>query len=181
MTEEEHRKWDIVFKWLGLLGVLGGAAWTVHTYLESRTKDQNSFIFERQAVLYLDATRAAATIATAFDPDVEVSKAVDAKTLQTERERFEQLYLGELVSVEDRRVELAMIAFRECLLRGGKNCIRTNLDQFEKPMPKETVDRLGPADLHHFSLDLAACVRSALQEDRKIQFGEAKSPDTFCP
>jgi hypothetical protein len=67
MTEETHRQWDIIFKWLGLVAVLASAWWTVHSYNQSRalellqqkytqqkdeearTKDQNSFVFQRSS------------------------------------------------------------------------------------------------------------------------------------
>src|ERR1700675_2171641 len=97
MTDDTHRTWDIVFKWFGLVAVLASAWWTIHTYNEARTKDQNAVIFQRQAALYFDAAQAAATIATALDPDSDDTTVIDPKTLKTERERFEQLYWGELV------------------------------------------------------------------------------------
>jgi hypothetical protein len=166
MNEDAHRTWDIIFKWLGLVGILGSAWWTVHTYRESRTKDQNSFIFQHQATLYFDAARTAATLATSKD----------GKELRDATARFEQLYWGELVVVEDRRTELAMIAFRDCLT--GTNCKRRSRNQYDKTLDSEIKIE---SDLPDLSLDLGACVRSALKKDRDIVFGEVTPVKTFCP
>jgi len=199
MTEETHRRWDIVFKWLGLVSVLASAAWTVHSYNQSRaleleqqkytqqkdeearTKDQNSFVFQHQATLYFDTARAAATIATALDPNALDRKTVTAKALIDARERFAQLYWGELVIVEDRRVELAMITFQRCLLKNGKNCARADVDEYGKRLEPEKLNAGGDANLQNLSLEIGACVRTALQEGRKIQFGQVKSAITACP
>jgi hypothetical protein len=130
MNEDTHRQWDIIFKWFSLVAVLAGASWTVYKYRddrqvdldhqkqatasaeESRKHELNSYIFQHQATLYFDTARAAATIATAISPKGENKKFISAKTLNDAQERFSQLYWGELVVVEDRRVELAMIAFQ---------------------------------------------------------------------
>jgi hypothetical protein len=199
MTEESQRTWDVVFKWLGLLAVLISGYWTVITYrdsraselaqqlenhrkdAEARTKDQNSFIFQRQATLYFDAARSAATIANGIDPFPHDSKVVDAKTLRAERLRFEQLFWGELVVVEDRRVEMAMIAFRECLQRDGLNCNPVIVNQFGRNIDPDVVKRLGDPVLVNFALELAACTRSALEKDRQIAFGALEDSLTVCP
>jgi hypothetical protein len=199
MTEETHRRWDIIFKWFGLVAVLASAYWTVHSYNQSRaseleqqkytqkkdeearTKDQNSFIFQHQATLYFDTARAAATLATAIDPSARDKKAISLKALNDARERFAQLYWGELVIVEDRRVELAMITFQRCLLKQGVNCIRGSVDEFNKPIAPDKLTDAGDPTLQNFSLEIGACVRTALQEGRNIQFGQVKSAITACP
>jgi len=199
MTEETHRRWDIIFKWLGLVAVLASAWWTVHSYNQSRalelsqqkytqqkdeearTKDQNSFVFQHQATLYFDTARAAATIATALDPHALDRKAITANALRDARERFAQLYWGELVIVEDRRVELAMITFQRCLLKKGENCARADVDEYGKRIEPDKLNAGGDANLQNLSLEIGACVRTALHEGRKIQFGQVKSAITACP
>jgi hypothetical protein len=199
MTEDAQRKWDVIFKWFGLIGVLVGGWWTVHTYIdgknremnqqkyvqgkdeEDRTKEQNGFVFERQASLYLEVSRSAATIAIALDPYSDSKKVIDAKTLKEARERFEEIYWGELAVVEDRRVEIAMVAFRDCLQNNGENCERPHNNQYEKPMDKSVVLQLDDPILRNFALELAACTRSALMKDRGIRFGQVEQALTFCP
>jgi hypothetical protein len=195
MTEETHRKWDIIFKWFGLLGVIFAGIWTFYTYYQNRkadiekqgdirkeekiahTKDQNSFIFQHQASLYLDAARSAATLALGLDPNRRDTRATDAKALSVARQRFEELYWGELVIVEDRRVEMAMVVFRECMLSNGKNCNRLDINQDSKRIDPKILAKLGYPSLLNFSLELAACTRSALEDDRDIDFGELKTSD----
>jgi hypothetical protein len=138
----------------------------------ARTKDQNSFIFQRQASLYFDAAQAAATIALAASDN----KIVDQKSLNEAKARFKELYLGQLVLVEDRRVELAMIAFGRCLDSATGTCKRPTQTQSGR-----MVQDLAPASLVNLSLELSACTRSALEEDRGIQFGEVKKSLTVCP
>jgi hypothetical protein len=187
MTEDTHRTWDIVFKWFGLFAVLASAAWTVKTYRdgralelqqqyethikdeEARTKDQNSFIFQRQAALYFDAAQAAATLAAS----------TDAKRLKDAHERFEELFYGELVMVEDHRIEAAMVTFQNCLDKNGMNCGRQDVNLNDSRV-KSYVERY-PAVPRNLSLELASCVRTALQDDREIRFGTLKPGTTVCP
>ena len=199
MTEETHRTWDIIFKWLGLVGVLASAWWTVHSYNqnralelaqqkytqqkdeEARTKDQNAIVFQHQATLYFDAAQAAATIATAMDPTALDRNAITPKALKDAQERFVQLYWGELVIVEDRRVELAMIAFQRCLIKKGAKCKRVDVNEYDKPIDTKKLGAEAKPSLQNLSLEIGACTRTALQEDRKIQFGHVKSAITVCP
>jgi hypothetical protein len=92
------------------------------------------------------------------------------------------LYWGELVVVEDRRVELAMINFGRCVDLGGKDCFRlVKDDENGNPIPAERLALLGPRLIDNFSLELAACIRSALKKDRGIDFGKLADPRSDCP
>jgi len=202
MTEETHRRWDIIFKWFGLVSVLASASWTVHSYrqsraseleqqkytqqkdAEARTKDQNSFVFQHQATMYFELVQATATIASALDPNALDAGSIEPKTLKDARERFAQLFWGELVPIEDRRVELATIAFQRCLLIKGIGCERVDVTQHNKPIITTNLD---DPNLQNFSLEIGACVRSALEEERGIKFSLVDSPlkvktaITACP
>jgi hypothetical protein len=83
------------------------------------------------------------------------------------------------VIVEDRRVEIAMIAFYDCLANDGKKCERPKLNQYNKPVEPAQVK--GEPTLRILALDLAACTRSALKKDRNIEFGEVRPAETTCP
>jgi hypothetical protein len=176
MDENTHRKWDIIFKWIGLLTIAFGAGWTAYTYFENKTyefhkqqevskRDHDSYIFQHQATLYFDATRVTGTLATSHD----------SKGLADARQRFEQLYWGELVVVEDRRVELAMISFRECLM-DSDSCFRREKTQYEKPVAGEL-----KSTLLNLSLDLGACTRESLRKGWEISFGQVEAARTKCP
>ena len=188
MDDNAHNKWDIAFKWIGLLTAIVAGGWTYYKFRadravdlvrqqqaekrdeDARKNELNSFIFQRQSGLYFDAARAAATIATSKD----------IKRLKDARDRFEELYWGELVVVEDRRVELAMISFYGC--HKSNDCQRRRVNQFNQPLEAATLgEKYGPPTLSNLSLELAACIRSALQEDRSIKFGNQKDALTSCP
>ena len=175
-----------------------GAAWTIYTYQDTkrdeleqqkysqkkdeqmRTKEQNEAVFNDQASIYLDVSQAAATLALAVDPDSDDAKAIESGTVKKARQEFEQFYWGKMVVVEDRRVEIAMVKFRECLLAKGKNCERGDEDQHGNPIREEVIGKLDDPTLLDLSLELSACMRSAL-EHRKIEFGAVEQALTFCP
>ena len=172
MDEARHRWWDIVFKWIGLIALIVSAMWTVNKYSqdrrdefkkeqETRQADRNSFVFQRQAALYFDASRAAATLVSA----------ADSKQQADARVRFEQLYWGELVVVEDRRVELAMIAFHRCLESKGKSCTRASEKQ-----DGTKLDDSATLSLLELSLDLGACTRTSLKEAWSVTFKDVLDP-----
>jgi hypothetical protein len=158
------------------LTIAVGASWTVYIYFENKTdefrkqqeaskRDHDSYIFQHQAALYFDATRAAGVLATSHD----------SKVLADARQRFDQLYWGELVVVEDRRVELAMISFRECFLDADR-CFRREKTQYEKPVAGEL-----RSNLLNLSLDLGACTRESLRKGWEISFGQVEPARTKCP
>lgn len=172
MDEARHRWWDIVFKWIGLIALILSAMWTVHKYSQDRSDEFNkeqdarkadraSFLFQRQAALYFDASRAAATLASP----------ADAKQRAEAQTRFEQLYWGELVVVEDRRVELAMIAFHRCLESNGKSCKRASERQ-----DGSKLDDPNTFGLLELSLDLGACTRRSLREAWGVAFQDVLDP-----
>jgi hypothetical protein len=181
--------WDLRLKVIGLVALIASGSWTLYKFREDRRIDllheqqaisreefsknmeRNSFIFQRQTMLYFDAARSAATIATSKDQQ-DVKKA---------KERFEELYFGEMVVVEDRRVELAMITFQRCLEEKTPECYRYPFDQNHKLIPDEQMKRLGPGSLPDLSFELAACVRSALTTDRLVDFGSLSDPNLTCP
>jgi hypothetical protein len=171
VTEDKYRMWDIRFKVGGAFVVIVSALWTLHTYNDARTKEQNSYIFQRQAALYFDAAQTAATIAISKDP----------QKLAPALERFNELYAGEMVIVEDRRVELAMIAVHNCLPDNAKMCVRPTKNQNNKDIDAKKLELLGQESLYEFSLELAACTRNALQDDREISFGKVQPAKTVCP
>jgi hypothetical protein len=73
MDEGTHRLWDIIIKVVGLIALMSSGAWTYYTYRpdrrsdlehqrqqfnrdeETRKRELNSFIFQRQSQLYFDA------------------------------------------------------------------------------------------------------------------------------
>jgi hypothetical protein len=186
MDEDTFNKWKFAFKWISIMLALAGASGTVYKYLEdrkveaeqreeARRKDQNSIVYQHQADLYFETAQAAASIATALDPKARDAKAINAKILKDARERFAQLFWGELAPIEDRRVELATIAFQRCLLNNGKACQRVDVDQHGNIIEAAKLSANGDPDLQNLSLEVGACIRSAFQEDRKVTFSPSAS------
>jgi hypothetical protein len=157
---------DATFKGIGLITVLIGALWSVHRYHQDRKNEHDLYIFQHQAALYFDASRAAATLATSNDP----------KGLEEARARFDQLFWGELVVVEDRRVELAMIAFNNCLNDPKKDCREEMQTQYNK-----NKDIPAKGSIEKRALDLSACARESLKHQWAIEFGKVPPAGTKCP
>ena len=185
MEDNQYRNWKVKFKSFSLIALLLGGLGTAYKYLEDRKieaeqleegrkKDQNSLVFQHQATLYFETARAAATIAAALDSKAADAKAIDAKTLKEARERFAQLFWGELAPIEDRRVELATIAFQRCLL--GEACERLKVNQHNDPIDNTDLDKVSPPTMRALSLEVGSCIRTALQKDRDIEFVPHGSP-----
>ncbi len=100
-------------RWIAIAIVLAVALWggitmvsTFQTQIETRQIEARKPFLDRQLTLYTEATQVAAIIATSDDP-VQVAAS---------RQRFFELYWGELSLVENRGVEIAMVNFRNCLM-----------------------------------------------------------------
>jgi hypothetical protein len=190
MDDNQAKTWDLAVKVLGLVALVASGLWTLYTYqvnrnidltrdneaIERDTKSKqyelNSLIFQKQAELYLEGAKAAATIASSGDKTA----------IANATERFKELYFGELVVVEDRRVELAMISFESCLESRDRTCLRRQLNQHGTLLDPAALQRkYGRATPTNLSLELAACIRTALQQDRDIQFGNMTDAQTTCP
>lgn len=107
---------------------------------ETRRVEASRPFLDKQLTLYTDATRAAATIATSKSPE-EIAAA---------RGKFFLLFWGELVMVEDRHVESAMVEFRNALIAGKEG-----------------------ADLEQLSLRLARACRNSLAESWGVKQWQA--------
>ena len=161
----------VVFQWIGLATVVASGIWAVLKYSEDKTKEQNSFVFQHQATVYWDVSRVAASLAASRDE----------KTREEMEERFLQLFYGELAGVEDRRVELATIAFDKCWESKGSKCEREPVDQREKPIDLDKLRVKSKPTIENLALEISACTRSALAETREVQFGKVEPVFTNCP
>lgn len=112
-------------RWFAIAIVLAVALWggitmvnTIRTQTESRQIEARRPFIERQLKLYTEATQVAAVIATS----------ADQTRVEASRQRFWELYWGELSLVEDRGVETAMVRFGKCLNAKG-DCAQSELQQ----------------------------------------------------
>ena len=114
-VETSQLSLESTLKILTVIGTVIAFCWGAYQFLltqrgqaETRRVEATRPFLDRQLTLYTDATKAAATIATSKLPE-EIAAA---------RNKFFLLFWGELVMVEDRHVESAMVEFRNALNAG---------------------------------------------------------------
>ncbi|WP_139176074.1 MULTISPECIES: hypothetical protein [unclassified Janthinobacterium] len=106
---------ESMLKILTMIGTILAFFWGAYQFIatqrgqaETRRIEATRPFLDRQLKLYTDATQATATMATSTSQD-EIAAA---------RSKFFLLFWGELVMVEDRNVESAMVEFRNALNAG---------------------------------------------------------------
>ena len=107
---------EVWIKALSILGAVVAFCWGVFQFIsgqnvqaETRRIEATKPFLERQLKLYIEATQAAAMLATAENSD----------ELDVANKKFWLLYWGELALVEDKRVEAAMVQFGRALESGS--------------------------------------------------------------
>ncbi|MEN3974164.1 hypothetical protein [Emcibacter sp. SYSU 3D8] len=131
---------------LAILGAVATFAWGVfqfttvqHQQAETRRIEARKPFLDKQLVLYTEATKNAATLATS-DDEAELARAAQA---------FWSLYWGELALVEDRGVEAAMVGFGRGLQAGAdKGEIRQLSLKLAHACRESLAESWGVADWH---------------------------------
>ena len=118
-------------------------------YFEKAENEYRRPLWEKQLNYYLEATRAAATIAHLRSDGSDLGKTEFFKA----EIRFWELYYGELVVVEDPSVSQAMVNFGKCLR------------DYE-------LDRCDEKQLQRLSLDLAKVCRNSVSASWKQPLGD---------
>lgn len=115
-----HFTFDQTFKILSLLGAIVSFVWGVLVWrgksrevAKTRRIEATKPFLELQLKLYTEASKIAAVVATSNDA--------------TARNRFWELYWGELALVEDRQVEAAMRAMGDVLRSPSDNGVEKEL------------------------------------------------------
>jgi hypothetical protein len=90
---------------LALIGIAAVAIWVVYVFFSEGTRSSAQKYYDLKIQLCGDAAKAAAQIATSENGDVIKAAAF----------RFDELYWGELVLVEDTSLESAMVQFRHLI------------------------------------------------------------------
>jgi hypothetical protein len=91
--------------WLGLIALAVVTAWAVYTFFTKGLKDASQTYYGLKLELCKEVAQVTATIATSIKADEIRSAAF----------RFDALYWGQLVLVEDRALEAAMVSFRSLI------------------------------------------------------------------
>lgn len=111
--------WDVdrTLKLVAIVGAMVTFMWGVFQYFDGRERESDirrieamKPFLDRQLALYTEATQVTAAIAASSE----------ASEREVALQRFWRLYYGELVLVEDRSVEAAMVAFGRALERSGE-------------------------------------------------------------
>ena len=138
MTEQTYKRWDVIIKALGAVGLVAAAGIGLLEYvitgnqistLETSKLDseQHKLFFDKQLEYYVKATDTVATLANTTDP----------KKREDLIRTFDILYYGPMVIFEERRsdlpkqpgqeytndinVERHMVAIHDCILRQCTN------------------------------------------------------------
>lgn len=90
---------------LALIGIVASAAWIVYVFLAKSTRDPAQKYYDLKLSLSTEAANSVARIATSNN----------AETVRAAAIRFEELYWGELVLIEDNDLEFAMVQFRKLI------------------------------------------------------------------
>jgi hypothetical protein len=90
---------------LGLIAIFVAAIWIVYVFFAKNTRDPAQKYYELKLSLSVEAARIAAQIATSNSDKVVRQAAL----------RFDELYFGELVLIEDEKLERAMVVYRKLI------------------------------------------------------------------
>ena len=127
MTEEAHRRWDILLKVVVLLG----SVWAAWTYFDKKETEFRKPFWEAQLRLYFEATDTASKVAN-LPEGKQRDEAVD---------RFWQLFYGPLRVVEDNdNVSKAMVGFATCV---RQKCGQTELQNLSLRLADACTRSLG--------------------------------------
>ena len=156
MTEEQHRKWDIIIKAvitpiIAVITVLVG----IYQYTDAQKKslereyelkrlERQEKRFEEKATLYKETRQLLSFLST------NDSKTSDI--YETKRNKFWELYWGDLASVETHPIESLMVQF------GNK------LDQIKNEKDEAKINSIKN-DLQQISLSFAHQTKKELNED----------------
>ena len=133
MNEEQYRKWDIIIKGVitpiiavitvlvGIYQYTDGQRKSVEKEFELRKLERQQARFEEKAILYKEARRILSFLSTSDEEE--------SKTFHQKKDRFWELYWGDLAAVESKQIETLMVKF-------GRG-----LSKLEKGVAPETVQK----------------------------------------
>jgi len=101
MTEAQHRKWDILFKCLGVLGAVVVFFYGLWSYRQASKDDSAKEFWKQQFPIYVSLCKTAATIPTAQTQEQALAAKIE----------FWRLYYGEARLVVDAPVHKKLSAF----------------------------------------------------------------------
>ena len=153
MNEDQHRKWDIIIKGIitpiiAVITVLFG----IYQYTDSQQKslereyqlkkiDRQEQAFEEKVALYKETRQILSFLSTYNE--------FESALFESKKNRFWELYWGDLAAVESREIESIMVRFGQLLtkLENGnkieKKAIQQDLKQISLSFSHQTKQELN--------------------------------------
>ena len=155
MTEEQHRKWNIIIKGIitlviAVITILFG----IYQYTDSQEKslekefelrkiERQEQAFEEKSALYKETRQILSFLST--------NSEMESTLFESKRNRFWELYWGDLAAVESSEIESLMVRFGRLL---------TELESKEEPKVESIQE-----DLKQISLSLSHQTKKELNEE----------------
>lgn len=133
----------------GVVVAIIGAVWTLYTWDEVAVRESQKPFLEKQLQYYIEASKVAAKLTIL--PLQSPADAAPEETWDGARQRFWELYWGELVVFEDKDVRLAMAQF-------GRQ-----VSEVEKCRSRAEECLDAQARLKSLSLELSRAIRASIQ------------------
>ncbi|MCX6173382.1 MAG: hypothetical protein NTZ27_01330 [Ignavibacteriales bacterium] len=122
MEEGKYRRWDVIVKVVGGLGILITFFWGTFIYYETKDHDFKKDFFSNQIKIYIESSEVASKISLATN--LKASEIVNA------RQRFWELYYGSFNIITDSTVNSSMIDYGNILALLEKGEIK-NIDTLQ--------------------------------------------------
>ena len=138
MTEEHHRKWDIIIKGIitPIVAVITVLA-AVYQYTDSQEKslekeyelkklERQEMMFEEKKTLYKETRQVLSFLSS--------NKDLSSELYRTKENRFWELYWGDLASVESDTIESLMVRFGNLLTELKNESKKENIPSIQSSM-----------------------------------------------
>lgn len=158
MTEEQHRKWDILIKgvitpiiaiitvMVGIYQYTDGQQKSIEKEYQLKKLERQEKMLEAKTALYKETRQILSFLSTHDDFDSQIFK--------SKKERFWELYWGDLAAVESIDVERLMVRFGNYI------------EQLEKQAGNENVASLQN-EMQQISLELSRLTEEELKKDQE--------------
>ncbi len=157
MTEDQHRKWDILIKGVitpiiavitvlvGIYQYTDGQQKSIEKEYQLRKLERQEKMLETKTALYKETRQILSYLSTHNE--------FDSQTFKSKKDRFWELYWGDLAAVESDAVEHLMVRFGRYL------------EQIEEKITREDIDSIQ-REMQQISLELSRLTEKELDEEQ---------------
>ena len=153
MTEEQHRKWDIIIKGIitpiiavitvlfGIYQYTDSQAISLEREYQLKKLERQEQAFEEKASLYKETRQTLSFLST--------NSEFESKLFESKTNRFWELYWGDLAAVESREIETLMVRFGNYLTqlknnpKSEREAIQKELQQISLSLSHQTKEELN--------------------------------------